>query len=292
MKQLRSLSILALEGPIEKHSPHSHCSRSSRSSGSLAPLLRETLPFRAALFPSRAGRNFTFAEEQATSNGRLSFSAPHSFHSTPTLLQLSPSLARPLPTTPLLSRKKKKSKMAAAAANAAAAPEFAQLYGDPDKVASEALDVLVAASPNLLRLDAGDETIKVVVDSASFEAAAKKRKADGSGAPEKKNNKQLVAVLAGGGSGHEPMAAGYVGPGCLSGAVAGDVFASPSTDAVRAALRAFEGNDAGVLLLVNNYTGDRLCFGAAAEAARAGGQKVEVVFVSDDVALLQKEEGG
>ena len=182
--------------------------------------------------------------------------------------------------------------MAAAAANAAAAPEFAQLYGDPDKVASEALDVLVAASPNLLRLDAGDETIKVVVDSASFEAAAKKRKADGSGAPEKKNNKQLVAVLAGGGSGHEPMAAGYVGPGCLSGAVAGDVFASPSTDAVRAALRAFEGNDAGVLLLVNNYTGDRLCFGAAAEAARAGGQKVEVVFVSDDVALLQKEEGG
>lgn len=160
--------------------------------------------------------------------------------------------------------------------------EFAQLYGDPSKVASEALDVLVAASPNLLRLDAGDETIKVVLDAAAFEAAKEKKEG---------KSKQLVAVLAGGGSGHEPMAAGYVGPGCLSGAIAGDVFASPSTDAVRAALRAFEGNEAGVLLLVNNYTGDRLCFGAAAEAARAGGQKVEVVFVSDDVALLQKEEG-
>ena len=181
------------------------------------------------------------------------------------------------------------------AAAAASAPGFAQLYGDPSKVASEALDVLVAASPNLLRLDAGDETIKVVLDAASFEAAKKKEKKTeqegGGGGGAQKKKKQLVAVLAGGGSGHEPMAAGYVGPGCLSGAIAGDVFASPSTDAVRAALRAFEGNKAGVLLLVNNYTGDRLCFGAAAEAARAGGQRVEVVFVSDDVALLQKEEG-
>ena len=170
---------------------------------------------------------------------------------------------------------------------AAAPPAPAQLYGDPAKVASEALDVLVAASPNLVRLDAGDETIKVVLDRSSFEAANPK----GKGSSEKPQ-KQLVAVLAGGGSGHEPMAAGYVGPGCLSGAIAGDVFASPSTEAVRAALRAFERSAAGVVLLVNNYTGDRLCFGAAAEAARAGGQKVEVVFVSDDVALLRKEGAG
>jgi len=154
--------------------------------------------------------------------------------------------------------------------SAAAAP--AQLYGDPSEVASEALDVLVASNPNLRRIDASDPTIKVVVDASSLE-----------------NKSGGVVVLAGGGSGHEPMAAGYVGPGCLSGAIAGDVFASPSTDAVRAALRAFKTRD--VLLLVNNYTGDRLCFGAAAEAARAEGQSVEVVFVSDDVALLQKEEG-
>jgi len=164
------------------------------------------------------------------------------------------------------------------------APSPAQLYGDPSRVASEALDVLVAASPNLVRLDAGDETIKVVLDARSFDDAPGAPKGD----PEKQKQ-QLVSVLAGGGSGHEPMAAGYVGPGCLAGAIAGDVFASPSTQAVRAALRAFKGNAAGVLLLVNNYTGDRLCFGAAAEAARAEGQKVEVVFVSDDVALLQKE---
>ena len=180
-----------------------------------------------------------------------------------------------------MKKKKEKEEMAAAP------PAPAQLYGDPAKVASEALDVLVAASPNLVRLDAGDETIKVVLDRSSFEAANPK----GKGSSEKPQ-KQLVAVLAGGGSGHEPMAAGYVGPGCLSGAIAGDVFASPSTEAVRAALRAFERSAAGVVLLVNNYTGDRLCFGAAAEAARAGGQKVEVVFVSDDVALLRKEGAG
>ena len=119
----------------------------------------------------------------------------------------------------------------------AAPPPPAQLYGDPSKVASEALDVLVAASPNLLRLDAGDETVKVVLDRASFEAAAKKNNSG----ENQKQKKQLVAVLAGGGSGHEPMAAGYVGPGCLSGAIAGDVFASPSTEAVKAALRAFAG---------------------------------------------------
>lgn len=85
------------------------------------------------------------------------------------------------------------------------------------------------------------------MNAACFEAAKKSSESS-----EENNGKQHVAVLAGGGSGHEPMAAGYVGPGCLSGAIAGDVFAFPSTEAVRAALRAFEGNRAGVLLLVNN----------------------------------------
>ncbi len=93
-----------------------------------------------------------------------------------------------------------------------------------------------------------------------------------------------VAVISGGGSGHEPAHAGYVGPGMLRAAVAGDVFASPSTDAVLAAIRAVAGAR-GVLLVVKNYTGDRLNFGLAAELARAEGLAVEMIVVADDVAL-------
>jgi dihydroxyacetone kinase len=93
-----------------------------------------------------------------------------------------------------------------------------------------------------------------------------------------------VAVISGGGSGHEPAHAGYVGRGLLAAAIAGDVFTSPSVDAVLAAIRAAAG-PAGALLVVKNYTGDRLNFGLAAELARAQGIPVEVVVVADDVAL-------
>lgn len=93
-----------------------------------------------------------------------------------------------------------------------------------------------------------------------------------------------VAVLSGGGSGHEPAHAGYVGGGMLTAAVAGDVFTSPSTDAVLAGIRASAG-PAGALVIVKNYTGDRLNFGLAAELARAEGIPVEIVVVADDVAL-------
>ncbi|WP_158804950.1 dihydroxyacetone kinase subunit DhaL [Acidisoma sp. L85] len=94
-----------------------------------------------------------------------------------------------------------------------------------------------------------------------------------------------VALISGGGAGHEPAHAGYVGPGLLHAAVAGDVFTSPSTDAVLAAIRAVAG-PAGVLLIVKNYTGDRLNFGLAAELARIDGIPAEVVIVDDDVALV------
>lgn len=93
-----------------------------------------------------------------------------------------------------------------------------------------------------------------------------------------------VALIAGGGAGHEPAHAGYVGPGLLHAAVSGDVFTSPSTDAVLAAIRAVA-SPAGVLLIVKNYTGDRLNFGLAAELARAEGIPAEMVVVDDDVAL-------
>jgi len=95
-----------------------------------------------------------------------------------------------------------------------------------------------------------------------------------------------VAVLSGGGSGHEPAHAGYVGRGMLTAAVAGEVFTSPDTDSVLAAIKAASGV-AGALLIVKNYTGDRLNFGLAAELARAEGIPVEIVVVADDVALRE-----
>jgi len=93
-----------------------------------------------------------------------------------------------------------------------------------------------------------------------------------------------VAVISGGGAGHEPAHAGFVGAGMLTAAVSGEIFASPSVEAVLAGIMAVTG-EAGCLLLVKNYTGDRLNFGLAAERARAGGKQVEMVVVSDDVAL-------
>ena len=78
---------------------------------------------------------------------------------------------------------------------------------------------------------------------------------------------QPVAIISGGGSGHEPAHAGYVDAGMLSAAVAGEIFTSPSSDSIFAAIKAVSGKP-GALLVVKNYTGDRLNFGVAAEMAR------------------------
>jgi triose/dihydroxyacetone kinase / FAD-AMP lyase (cyclizing) len=93
-----------------------------------------------------------------------------------------------------------------------------------------------------------------------------------------------VAIISGGGSGHEPAHAGYIGEGMLSAGVAGEVFTSPDTDSIFAAIKAVTGTP-GALLVVKNYTGDRLNFGLAAEMARSEGISVETIIVDDDVAL-------
>ena len=93
-----------------------------------------------------------------------------------------------------------------------------------------------------------------------------------------------VAIISGGGSGHEPAHAGYIGEGMLSAGVAGEVFTSPDTDSIFAAIKAVAGKP-GALLVVKNYTGDRLNFGLAAEMARSEGISVEMIIVDDDVAL-------
>ena len=93
-----------------------------------------------------------------------------------------------------------------------------------------------------------------------------------------------VSLISGGGSGHEPAHGGYVGRGMLTAAVLGNVFASPSVSHILAAIRCVTG-PAGTLLIVKNYTGDRLNFGMAMERAKAEGLQVRMVIVADDCAL-------
>ncbi len=138
-----------------------------------------------------------------------------------------------------------------------------QFFNAKETIVTEAVDGLVALSGGrLARLD-GYPHIRVVVRTDW--------------------DRSRVALVSGGGSGHEPAHAGFVGPGMLTAAVCGDVFASPSVDAVLAGILAVTG-PAGCLLIVKNYTGDRLNFGLAAERARAFGLKVSMVIVDDDIA--------
>lgn len=93
-----------------------------------------------------------------------------------------------------------------------------------------------------------------------------------------------VAIISGGGSGHEPAHAGFIGKGMLTAAVCGDVFASPSVDAVLNAIVHVTG-EKGCLVIVKNYTGDRLNFGLACEKAKKMGLNVEMVIVDDDISI-------
>jgi dihydroxyacetone kinase len=143
-----------------------------------------------------------------------------------------------------------------------------KLINRPERAVKEMLDGLLALYPGLARLS--DQNVLLRAD---FEIV----------------REHQVALISGGGSGHEPAHAGYVGTGMLSAAVAGEVFTSPSADSVLAAIRAVTGR-LGAVLIIKNYTGDRLNFGLAAEMARAEGYLVESVVVADDVALAKSEE--
>ncbi|XP_039611079.1 triokinase/FMN cyclase isoform X1 [Polypterus senegalus] len=105
--------------------------------------------------------------------------------------------------------------------------------------------------------------------------------------------KGKVALLSGGGSGHEPAHAGYVGQGMLSGVVAGAVFTSPPPGSILAAIRALtDAGAAAVLLIVKNYTGDRLNFGLALEQAKSESLSIAMVIVSDDCAFTTTSKAG
>ena len=99
-----------------------------------------------------------------------------------------------------------------------------------------------------------------------------------------KKKEGKVALISGGGSGHEPAHGGYVGEGMLDAAVAGAVFTSPTPDQVYEGIKAIA-TDAGVLMVIKNYTGDVMNFEMAGEMAEADGIKVKQVVVNDDVAV-------
>lgn len=137
-----------------------------------------------------------------------------------------------------------------------------KLINDPNAVVQDMLEGFVAAYPKDVKLL--PDTTVIVRKNAPIE------------------NK--VGLVSGGGSGHEPAHAGYVGEGMLDAAVAGEVFTSPTPDQVFEAIKAVDGG-AGVLLIIKNYTGDVMNFEMAAEMAEAEGVQVEQVVVNDDVAV-------
>ncbi|GGM58439.1 dihydroxyacetone kinase subunit DhaK [Dactylosporangium sucinum] len=136
-----------------------------------------------------------------------------------------------------------------------------KFLNDPADVVREALAGVAAAHPEL-RVDL-DQQFVVRADAPR---AGK------------------VGLVSGGGSGHEPLHGGFVGPGMLDAACPGEVFTSPVPDQIIAATKAVDGG-AGVVHIVKNYTGDVMNFELAAELADDEGIRVETVLVDDDVAV-------
>lgn len=137
-----------------------------------------------------------------------------------------------------------------------------KLINDPEQVVQEMFSGFVAAHPQYVR-QVPNTSVIVRVDAPV---------------------QGKVGLVSGGGSGHEPSHGGFVGKGMLDGAVAGEVFTSPTPDQVFEAIKAVDSGK-GVLLIIKNYTGDVMNFEMAAELAESEGIKVAKVIVNDDVAV-------
>src|SRR5579862_9571343 len=144
---------------------------------------------------------------------------------------------------------------------ATATRRMRKIINEPDQVVKESLAGLAASVPDILRYDVANQ-ILVRVDAPV---------------------KGKVALISGGGSGHEPLHGGYVGMGMLDAACAGAIFTSPVPDQMLAATQAVHGG-AGVLYIVKNYSGDVMNFEMAAELAGAEGIDTATVVTNDDVA--------
>lgn len=140
-----------------------------------------------------------------------------------------------------------------------------KLINDPRDVVQEAVAGFVAAHSALV--EAGPDPEELFVHRRGGAVSGK------------------VGLVSGGGSGHEPLHIGFVGPGMLDAAVPGEVFTSPTPGPILAATKAVDGG-AGVLHIVKNYTGDVLNFETAAELAEAEDIEVTGVVTNDDVAVL------
>lgn len=136
-----------------------------------------------------------------------------------------------------------------------------KIINSPDLVEEQMMEGLRKAYPEYVR--------RLTGTSVFVRTEAKKRK---------------VALISGGGSGHEPAHAGYIGKGMLDAAVCGPVFTSPTPDQVYEAIQSVQ-TEEGVLLIIKNYTGDVMNFEMAADMARDEGIKVDQVIVNDDVAV-------
>lgn len=137
------------------------------------------------------------------------------------------------------------------------------LFDSPDGLVNKCLRGLITYNPSLSL----DEANRVVADTT--------------------HDRSQVSLISGGGSGHEPAWAGYVGTNMLAGAVQGDIFASPSTKQILAGIDAVP-SDKGTILVVTNYTGDCLHFGLASEKANAKGNKCKMIICGDDVSVGKK----
>src|SRR6266508_6473012 len=204
------------------------------------------------------GRSSSSRTSRQTWSGRRSRASPTTgwrHHGRSPARSRKPSPSPTAPASAIPSPRRKGAKMAIAT------QVMKKFINDPADVVKESLAGLAAAHPDLVRVD--------------FENQIVVRK----DAPTGK-----VAIISGGGSGHEPMHGGFVGAGMLDAACPGEVFTWPVPDQMLAATKAVDGG-AGVVHIVKNYTGDVMNFKLAAELADDDGIKVESVLTDDDVAV-------
>lgn len=146
-----------------------------------------------------------------------------------------------------------------------------KLVNNPERCVDEALQGFVALNPGVQLLQSQRIVVRSDIDDV------KKR--------------GQVTLLSGGGSGHEPAHMGYVGCGMLSAAVAGSVFTSPPPAHILTAIETIaHDNPAGCLIIIKNYTGDRLNFGLATERAKNLGLRLETITICDDCAFMSRDK--
>ncbi|KAG9683259.1 dihydroxyacetone kinase, partial [Aureobasidium melanogenum] len=150
-------------------------------------------------------------------------------------------------------------------------PAAKHFINDPNHLVLTALRSITLANPSVA-LDAKNKIIFRRGDAGLYKASQ-------------------VSVVSGGGAGHEPSFAAFVGPGILSGAISGTIFASPSAEQIRRCLLSRVDTAKGVLVIVMNYTGDVLNFGMGVEKARATGVDIEMLVVGDDAGVPRSKGG-